>query len=244
MPLPSQLDSVTETWAPLANSGSSFNSFIPAPSLTTFSLPPQPDPVPSSSLFQLPGTNGIGVSDNCFRMFEYGVDFNPYLPDPFVGNTLLSSGQQYLQENWLGDFGDGDFINPAPGLNDSNGNDPFLSDGWLPQPPAAIDQVPALNSKSSSDKETGPDTGSASPPSSPRDEQSPNKQSSEEPPTNGKTPKKISGRRGPFKDDQERAQTKLTRRLGACIRCRLQKIRVSERSLRRVCKISLPMANF
>lgn len=39
-------------------------------------------------------------------------------------------------------------------------------------------------------------------------------------------PKKI-GRRGPFRSSDERQQTGFTRRLGACIRCRLQKIRVS-----------------
>ena len=36
-------------------------------------------------------------------------------------------------------------------------------------------------------------------------------------------------RRGPFKDDQQRLETSLTRRTKACIRCRMQRIRVSIR---------------
>jgi len=37
---------------------------------------------------------------------------------------------------------------------------------------------------------------------------------------------KKPGRRGPFQDPSEREQTGVTRRIGACIRCRVQKIRV------------------
>ena len=37
---------------------------------------------------------------------------------------------------------------------------------------------------------------------------------------------KLPGRRAPFKDLREREQTGVTRRLGACLRCRMQKTRV------------------
>ncbi len=41
---------------------------------------------------------------------------------------------------------------------------------------------------------------------------------------------KTPGRRGPFRDPKEREQTALARKLGACLRCRVQKTRVRSKS--------------
>lgn len=61
-------------------------------------------------------------------------------------------------------------------------------------------------------------------------------------------PNQRGGKRGPFRDPSLREQTAQTRRIGSCIRCRMQRIRVSARafffffSRSRVFKLALALA--
>lgn len=50
---------------------------------------------------------------------------------------------------------------------------------------------------------------------------------------------KVPRRRGPFKNEQERKQTKLTRQQGACLRCRKQKKRVSRHTSHSMSRVHL-----
>jgi hypothetical protein len=45
-----------------------------------------------------------------------------------------------------------------------------------------------------------------------------------------RSPKEKNPRRGPFRNPQERLETGQTRKIGACLRCRMQRVRVSEPS--------------
>lgn len=48
-------------------------------------------------------------------------------------------------------------------------------------------------------------------------------------------------KRGPFRDQDQREKTALTRKMGSCIRCRMQRIRVSSHSLMRIPCLSRPV---
>lgn len=47
-------------------------------------------------------------------------------------------------------------------------------------------------------------------------------------PENNQPPAQRNGKRGPFRDQSLREQTAQTRKMGSCIRCRMQRIRVSD----------------
>lgn len=190
--------------------------------------------------------NGISISDTCFRLFEPNLDefqsgtevrtqpnveHRPNISasdgvstgfrdwDINVPNSTTTAANQVDAQqvseydlHQLGSIQDLQF----PVLSDSDLIDFFSLDTVFPTGNPILPVAERACGSDESRRSTASDNVVSSPRS--RDSNSAD--------ATAREISKQPGRRGPFKNPDERLQTGITRKLGACVRCRMQKIRV------------------